>query len=200
MTMNTPKMKPFSSLHPHGRFAPLALDEAARGSGRGRAGHAHGTFALGGVALACLFLAGCAGKSVPPAEPADEAASEGTVASGVNATVIVNKCPDAARVNVRAAQDAIQKLVGPCASVPGGRAHFSATLQPGGNIVLASPEGDPAEGVVPTCVLKNKLSHRIPLKSPCALDVQLDERTVTVERPSTGVPDTAPSASATSKP
>lgn len=173
MTMTTPEMKPYNS------------------------------FAIAGVALALLVAAGCAGKPVPPAEPAEDGAGEGTVASGVNATVIVNKCPDAAHVNVKAAQDAIQRLVGPCASVPGGRAHFSATLQPGGNIVLASPEGNPAEGVVPTCVLKNRLSHRIPLKSPCALDVQLDERTVTVERPDaapTGTASAAPVPTATARP
>ena len=81
---------------------------------------------------------------------------------------------------MRTAQDAIQKLVGPCAKVPGGKAHFSATLLPGGKIELASPSGDPAEGVVPTCVLQNRLVHRVPLKNACALDVQLDERTVVV--------------------
>jgi hypothetical protein len=166
----TPEMKPFSSPPTPSR-----------------------RLVLPGLALAALFVAACAGKSVPPPEPAESAPAEGPVASGVNATVIVSKCPDAAHVNVKAAQDAIQRLVGPCASVPGGRAHFSATLQPGGNIVLASPEGDPAEGVVPTCVLKNKLSHRIPLRSPCALDVQLDERTVTLERADAGAPDAAPS-------
>ncbi len=97
--------------------------------------------------------------------------------------MLVNKCPDASRVNIRTAQDAIQRLVGPCAKVPGGSAHFSAKLMPGGRIELASPEGDPTEGVVPTCVLKNRLVHRVLLKSPCTLDVTLDERTVVVDRP-----------------
>ena len=179
MTMNPPEQKPFSSPHSRSTSAPRPRVTTWRGL----------SCAAVGLAGATLFAAACSGKPAANAESGEDAAPEPIVASGVNATVIVSKCPDAARVNVKAAQEAIQRLVGPCASVPGGRAHFSATLQPGGNIVLASPEGDPAEGVVPTCVLQNKLSHRIRLKSPCALDVQLDERTVTVERDDAGAPD-----------
>jgi hypothetical protein len=140
-----------------------------------------------------LAVLACAGNPAPPpdqGEPPDEA--EPTMARGVNATVIVSKCPDAQRIKVRTAQDAIQKLVGPCAKVPGGKAHFSATLLPGGTIELASPAGDPAEGVVPTCVLHNRLLHRVPLKSPCTLDVELDERTVVVEPADAGAADAAP--------
>ena len=139
-----------------------------------------------GAALVCwLGLVACSGSPgpAPVSEGGGESEAEQTVATGVNATVIVAKCPDVKRVKVRTAQDAIQKLVGPCATVPGGRAHFSATLMPGGRIELASPEGDKAEGVVPTCVLQNRLVHKVLLRSPCTLDVQLDERTVVVERP-----------------
>lgn len=146
-----------------------------------------------------IMVAACSGNPTPEAQ-AGEAPADGeteqTLATGVNATVIVSKCPDAARVNIRMAQDAIQRLVGPCAKVPGGSAHFSAKLMPGGRIELASPEGDPTEGVVPTCVLKNRLVHRVLLKSPCTLDVQLDERTVVVERPEAdgGAGDASPGA------
>jgi hypothetical protein len=163
------------------RQKPLALS-------RKRAYAAAIAGAWGGV-----LVVACA--SHPPPSAALEATAspvEPATASGVNATVIVSKCPDASRINVRTAQDTINKLVGPCASVPGGRAHFSATLQPGGRIELASPEGDPAEGVVPTCVLKNRLVHKVPLKSPCALDVQLDERTVVIAPPEAGAPDANP--------
>jgi hypothetical protein len=140
------------------------------------------------AALSAAVLAGaCGSKKGPPPESAPPQ-DEPVMASGVNATVIVSKCPDAAHVNVRTAQEAIQRLVGPCAMVPGGRAHFSATLEPGGKIVLASPEGDPAQGVVPTCVLQNRLAHRVPLKSACTLDVQLDERTVPVATADAGPP------------
>src|SRR3954470_6598785 len=110
-----------------------SLEEPAAPRGWARAGAA---------ALVCgLTALACAGKSAAPQEEAAAAGSE--VASGVNATVIVSKCPDAPHMNVRTAQDTIQKLVGRCAKVPGGSAHFRATLQPGGRIELASPEGDP---------------------------------------------------------
>ncbi len=142
----------------------------------------------GGLALSFgLAVGACAGNNPAPAAEAasspESSEAEQTLATGINATVIVSKCPDAGRVNIRTAQDAIQKLVGPCAKVPGGSAHFSAKLLPGGRIELASPEGDPTEGVVPTCVLKNRLVHRVLLKSACTLDVTLDERTVVVGRP-----------------
>lgn len=146
------------------------------------------------VVVACcgggLAVPACAGSHAPPPDQGGPApTAEPILASGVNATVIVGKCPDASRMKVRTAQEAIQRLVGPCATVPGGRAHFSATLQPGGKIELASPEGNPAEGVVPTCVLQNRLVHRVLLRQPCTLDVQLDERSVVVQPPEAGAPD-----------
>lgn len=182
-----------------GRRAPEPGSEPARRPGIVRA---RGVAGVAGAGLVCwIGVAACSGNPAPGpvSEGAGESAAEPqTLATGVNATVIVAKCPDVKRVNVRTAQDAIQKLVGPCATVPGGRAHFSATLMPGGRIELASPEGDKAEGVVPTCVLQNRLVHRVLLRSPCALDVQLDERTVVVERPASdadaGAGDAGPDA------
>jgi len=152
---------------------------------------------------AAVAAAACSGTSTPPPDTGDPATDtpEPAVASMVNATVVVNKCPDAPRVNIRMAEDAIRKLVGPCATVPGGRAHFSATLKPGGRIELAAPDGDPGDGVVPTCVLQNRLVHRVLLKSPCALDVQLDERQMTVPvAPATATPSAKPSAAPTAAP
>ena len=70
----------------------------------------------------------------------------------------------------------IQDLVDPCASVPGGRAHFSVAFLPNGKILLAAPDGNAAEGVVPTCVLKNGLAHKLHLASACKFDVDLEER------------------------
>jgi hypothetical protein len=101
-----------------------------------------------------------------------------TTTSMVNATAVISACPDGRRMNAKAAGDAINKLVEPCAKVPGGKAHFSAKLLPGGKIELASPEGKVAEGVVPTCVLGHGLTHRVLLKKPCTFDVQLEERKV----------------------
>ena len=99
-----------------------------------------------------------------------------TTTSMVNASAILGACPDAKWMNARAAADTINKLVEPCAAVPGGRAHFAATLLPGGKIELASPDRKVAEGVVPTCVLSRGLTHRVLLKNACTFDVQLEER------------------------
>lgn len=172
---NSPEFQPF-----------FAGERPARSAARGPRRRAGAAIA---VLFSALVVSACSGKQSSPSEPSESGAdAEGPVATGVNATVIVSKCPDSTHIKVRTAQAAIERLVGPCASVPGGKAHFSATLKPGGAIVLASPEGDPAEGVVPTCVLQNRLTHRVPLKSPCTLDVQLDERVIAVDRDA-GAPD-----------
>lgn len=102
----------------------------------------------------------------------------------VDSSVVVSACTEAKTMNLRAARDAIRKLVDPCAAVPGGKAHFQATLLPDGRVQLAGPSGDP--GVVPTCVLQNKLTHRVALRQPCQFDVQL------VERPAPASSATAP--------
>jgi hypothetical protein len=119
--------------------------------------------------LACslLLAASCAG-------------AESTRTSLVNASAVVSACPDGKRMNAKLASDAIQRLVKPCEAVPGGKAHFMATLQPGGKIELTAPDGDPSDGVVPTCVLRHGLSHTVLLKQPCRFDVQLEERKVDV--------------------
>ncbi len=94
----------------------------------------------------------------------------------VNAAVVISACPDAKSMNMREARNVIRRLVDPCAMVPGGQAHFLATLQPGGKTELASPSGDTASGVVPTCVLQHGLTHKVALKKPCKFDVTLEER------------------------
>ena len=135
-------------------------------------------FAAPALALAasCALLSGaCASK--PARSPAvAPAALPRTVTSMVNASAIIEACPDARKMNARTAAETINKLVDPCASVPGGSAHFSATLMPGGKIELAAPDGKVAEGVVPTCVLSHGLSHQVYLSHPCTFDVQLEER------------------------
>ena len=55
----------------------------------------------------------------------------------------------------RGAEAALRQMLSPCDKVPGGSAHFAATLMPGGRIELASAEGDPKDGVIPVCVLKH---------------------------------------------
>jgi hypothetical protein len=144
-----------------------------------------------GLTLSLAGWLGC--SSQPPVTPADEEEA-GPDIGIVNATVIVGQCPDAKSMNSRSANAAIQKLVAPCNKVPGGAAHFSATLVPGGRIKLASPSGDPAEGVVPTCVLSNQLTHRVLLRKECKFDVKLEERKLSSE-PAT--PETTPPSGAT---
>ena len=96
----------------------------------------------------------------------------------VTSMVVVEKCPDSKRLDTQLANKEIDELVGPCKKVPGGAAHFSATLWPGGRVELASPSGDPSEGVVPTCLVQNagQLKHKLKLSKACKFDVKLEQR------------------------
>ncbi len=130
---------------PHETCCPLALAILASG---------------GLLAGACASRAAVDASDVPR-----------TVTSMVNASAMIEACPDARKMNARAATDVVNRLVEPCGQVPGGKAHFTATLVPGGKIEIASPEG-----VVPTCVLSHGLTHPVYLTKPCRFDVQLEER------------------------
>ncbi len=77
-------------------------------------------------------------------------------------------------MNSRQAETALRQMLSPCDKVPGGRAHFAATLMPGGRIELASASGEPTDGVVPICVLKHTLTHPVSLVRPCTFDVRLE--------------------------
>ena len=92
--------------------------------------------------------------------------------------VIVDACPESKKIDSKLATKEIDELVGPCKSVPGGAAHFSATLLPGGRVELGSPSGDPNGGVVPTCLLQNQkqLKHKMRLRKACKFDVKLEQR------------------------
>ncbi len=144
--------------------------------------------------LCTAALLGCS-ASPPPDPPAHvpaPAPEPTSRVSLVNAAVVVSSCPDAAKMSSRQAQIAIEKLVSPCTQVPGGAAHFAATLLPGGRIELASPAGDPAEGVVPTCVLKHRLQHTMLLGKPCMFDVRLDARPLAAQPAPARQPDGGP--------
>lgn len=99
----------------------------------------------------------------------------------VTSSVIMDACPEAAKLNTKQASKEIAELVSPCTKIPGGAAHFSATLLPGGRVELGSPSGNPDEGVVPTCLVKSQaqLKHRLKLHSACRFDVKLEEHTTT---------------------
>lgn len=112
----------------------------------------------------------------PPPPPIDAPPAEPI--SLVTSMVIVEACPDSKRLDSKLANREIDELVGPCKKVPGGNAHFSATLLPGGRVELASPSGDATEGVVPTCLLQNaaQLKHKLKLTKACKFDVKLEQR------------------------
>lgn len=128
---------------------------------------------------------GCWTGSTPPVEKVPEASGSAVLADAgeppislVTSFVMVEACPDSKRIDPKAANREIDELVGPCKKVPGGAAHFSATLIPGGRVELASPSGDPTLGVVPTCLLQNQgqLKHKLRLTQRCKFDVKLEER------------------------
>lgn len=112
----------------------------------------------------------------PPAEP--DAESEDNISSLVTSMVVIDACPDSKRIDSKLANREIEELVGPCRRVPGGAAHFSATLLPGGAVELASPSGDKEDGIVPTCVLQKQkqLRHKLRLSKACKFDVKLEQR------------------------
>ena len=126
--------------------------------------------------LMCAAISGCGGARHPSAHRASSGNADGPV-SMVTSSVVVDACPDSKRINPSLANKEIQELVGPCTKIPGGSAHFSATLLPGGRVELASPSGDPDSGIVPTCLVQSQgqLRHRIKVTAPCKFDVKLEE-------------------------
>jgi hypothetical protein len=100
------------------------------------------------------------------------------MAQVVHATVLANGCQGLGASNGRLAERAMYDLVEGCNSVPGGAARFEATLEPGGRIRITAVSGQPP--VVPICVLKHPLVHKVPLAKPCTLDVRVEEETVSM--------------------
>jgi hypothetical protein len=100
------------------------------------------------------------------------------VAQVVNATILTNGCQALGRTKAKLAEDAMARLVEGCSSVPSGRAAFQAMLQPGGRIEIAAAPGQP--DVVPICVVKHSLTHRVPLTEACRLDVRIEQTSVIV--------------------
>jgi hypothetical protein len=109
----------------------------------------------------------------PPSPP------KGSSVSLVTSMVMIDACPASKQLDSKRATKEIEELVGPCTKVPGGAAHFSATLLPDGRVELASPSGDPSEGIVPTCLVQTQtqLRHKLRLAKPCKFDVKLEQRT-----------------------
>ena len=98
----------------------------------------------------------------------------------VNATIVTNGCQSLGVASARLAERAMYDLVEACASIPGGTTRFHATLQPGGRIEIVAGPGQPE--VIPICVVKHSLLHKVRLSQPCGLDVKLEETTLAVGR------------------
>jgi hypothetical protein len=122
------------------------------------------------------LTAGCARSS--PATPSSEPPAKGPAAQLVNATILTNGCQHLGRENARLAERAMYELVEGCSSVPGGSAQFEATLEPGGRIEIAGAPGQP--DVVPICILKHSLQHKVALTKPCRLEVKIAQTSVPV--------------------
>jgi hypothetical protein len=139
--------------------------------------------------LSCLALALTASTTIACAHgpPSSQPQSPGPASSGsadsaaqaaqvVNATVLTNGCQSLGRANAKLAESAMVQLVEGCSSVPGGSAEFEATLEPGGRITIAAAPGQP--DVVPICILKHSLLHKVALAKPCRLEVKIAQSSV----------------------
>lgn len=135
--------------------------------------------ALASIAILCASAACASGPppaSPEPPPPTTAEPSGGRSAQVVNATILTNECKGLGKANAALAESAMYHLVEACTAVPGGSAEFEATLQPGGNIDIAGAPGQPQ--VVPICILKHSLQHKVPLKTPCRLDVKIEQSSV----------------------
>jgi hypothetical protein len=132
--------------------------------------------AAAAIAIAAACTCACAQTTHAPS--ATPASASGRAAQVVNATILTNGCQRLGTSSAQLAEHAMNDLVEGCTSIPGGSAHFEASLQPGGRIEIASAPG--YEDVVPICVLKHALVHKVPLAKPCRLDVKIEETHVAV--------------------
>jgi hypothetical protein len=127
-----------------------------------------------------LAVAACGAKAPAESAPGPQPSSQpsGRSAQVVHATILANACHDLGPTNGKLAEKAMYELVEGCSSVPGGTSQFGATLLPGGRIEIAAAAGQP--DVVPICILKHPLLHRVPLSKPCRLDVKIEQTSVSV--------------------
>ena len=92
----------------------------------------------------------------------------------VDATMMFTDCGVVSDMNATNAQKTMRQLVEACTEVPGGTAQFVARLLPSGRIELGTVDG--GLGTVPICVLRHELKHRVVVKKPCVMQVQMSER------------------------
>jgi hypothetical protein len=134
-------------------------------------------FIVAGTLVCLLVLGGCTRRPThAPAEPRppEPARTTGASVASGSTSFVVEDCPDAQKMDAKAAEGAMRKLIEPCHSVNAPAADFLATLVPGGRIEITSRGKDGAEGVVPVCVVKNRLTHSVALKQRCTFNVKLE--------------------------
>lgn len=130
-----------------------------------------------GLVVVTAALA-CARNPEPTRSTAPVASSSGDDSNPpigmVDATIMFTDCSVVSNMNAKLAQKTMRQLVEACNEVPGGVAQFSATLHVDGRIELASADG--GLGTVPICVLRHELKHKVVVKKPCTMQVQMTER------------------------
>jgi len=131
-----------------------------------------------GAIVCWLALGGCTRRTTHPhpeaKSPAPASPSGGPAVASGSSSFVIEDCPDAKKMDAKAAEAAMRKLIEPCHDVNAPAADFLATLVPGGRIELASRGKDGTEGVVPMCVVKNRLTHSVALKQRCTFNVKLE--------------------------
>ncbi len=130
------------------------------------------------ILVASAALSSACHPSSKAQAPSETTGSRAPPVKVVEGSIVFTKCPDSKHLGAGRAEATINKLVDGCTSVPGGSARFMATLKPGGTIEIAAPSGSKDEGVVPICVLKNRLRHHLWLRHACTMAVQIEEQRV----------------------
>lgn len=125
-----------------------------------------------------VAVAACGAREAPATAPEPAVPPPGRAAQVVNAAILANDCKDLGPTAARLTERAMDQLVEGCSVVPGGTARFQATLRPGGRVEISRVAGEP--DVVPICILKHALQHNVPLKTPCHLDVKIEQSSVVV--------------------
>jgi hypothetical protein len=95
-------------------------------------------------------------------------------------------------MDAKAAEAAMRRLTEPCHAVNAPAADFLATLVPGGHIEIASRGKEGAEGVVPVCVVKNRLTHSVALKQRCTFSVKLEPAATVTPAAASSTPSPPP--------
>ena len=143
------------------------------------------------VLRGCWRLAGARRQPAPtPRPPSRYRRRAEPEISLVTSVVVVEACPDSKKHRYQAGEPRDRELVGPCKKVPGGAAHFAATLHAGWTRSSSHHRRViTTEGIVPTCLLQKRrqLKHKL----------QADEgRASSTSSSSSGSPATRRAASA----